>query len=161
MKKKAAQQRPILRWIIGWREYVELPEMGIGRLEAKIDSGARTSALHAVDIEPIDRGGILHVAFSVPLTGHHQTYRCLEPVFDERKVKNTSGIPEQRYIIRTDLVLGTRRWSIEVSLADRGLMGFDLILGRTAIRGRRLLVDPGRSFLAEAETPRRINPGVK
>lgn len=158
-RKPVPRQRTILRWIIGWREHIELPDMGIGILEAKIDSGARTSAIHAVDIEPIDRGGVPHVSFSVPLTGHGKTYRCIEPVIDLRKVKNTSGIPEQRFIIRTDLVLGPRRWPIEVSLADRGLMGFDLILGRTAIRRHRILVDPERSFLA-AGGPRKMILGT-
>lgn len=160
MKKPAGRQRALLRWVIGWREHVQLPDLGIGKLEAKIDSGARTSALHAVDIEPVERNGVPSVAFSVPLAGHGRTYRCVEPIADQRRVKNTSGIPEQRYIIKTDLLLGTRRWPIEISLADRGLMGFDLILGRTAIRGHRFLVDPGRSFLADAEKPKAIKPGV-
>lgn len=131
---------------IGWREEVALPDLHIARLKAKVDTGARTSALHAEAIERFERGGRAWVRFSVPLAA--SAGRIEAPVADERAIRNTSGRPERRIVIRTLLVLGRRRWPIEVSLADRTEMAFDLILGRTAIRGRRLCVDPGRSFLA-------------
>ncbi len=139
---------------IGWRELVALPEFGINELKSKIDTGARTSALHAVDIEPYDREGVAWVDFHVLLTGHRQPLLCTARVVDKRPIKNTSGIAERRYVVKTVLVLGRRHWHIEVSLANRESMEFDLILGRSAIRGRHLLVDPGRSFLVGPPTER-------
>lgn len=130
---------------IGWREFVSLPDLGINSLKAKIDTGARTSALHATDIERFERDGMDWVSFFVPQAG---LGRCSVPLLDTRAIKNTSGIPEKRLIIQTALVIGTRHWVIETSLANRERMGFDLILGRTAIRRRGVLVDPSRSFLA-------------
>ncbi len=146
MKKPRKSLTPIT---IGWRELIDLPELGINHLRAKIDTGARTSALHAVDIEPYERDGDPWVHFHVPLTDSvHEAPRVLAPAHDRRAVKNTSGIPEDRWIIRPLLRLGERQWRIQISLANRENMGFDLILGRTAIRGRRVLVNPGRSYLA-------------
>jgi hypothetical protein len=145
--KKSQQQKP--PDVIGWREHVGLPDLGVPLLRAKIDTGARTSALHAVDVVPFERAGAPWVSFAVPLQDSATaTVRFAAPVHDRRAVKNTSGVPEDRWIIRTILLLGRRRWHIQLSLANRENMGFDLILGRTAIRGRRVFVNAGRSFLA-------------
>lgn len=130
---------------IGWREWVSLPDLGIPEMKAKIDTGARTSALHAIDIETLRRDGEDWVSFVVPRVG--RTRRSAR-LIDQRDIKNTSGIPESRMIVETTLLLGKHRWRIEASLANRERMEFDLILGRTAIRRHALLVDPGRSFLA-------------
>ncbi len=138
---------------IGWREFVGLPDLGIETLKAKIDTGARTAALHAVDLQPLERDGIRCISFRVPLTGQPAGPLYIAPVHDRRAVKNTSGIPEERWIIRTTLLLGRHRWHIQVSLANRENMGFDLILGRTALKGRRVLVNPARSFLAGLPAP--------
>ena len=132
---------------IGWREHVGLPELGISSMRAKIDTGARTSALHAMDVEGFERDGDAWVRFSVPL-GRKKEMLCEAPITHRRHIKNTGGSSEQRPIIETTLVLGQRRWLIEVSLTDRGNMEFDLIVGRTAIRRHRMVVDPSRSFLA-------------
>lgn len=133
---------------IGWREHVGLPDLGIHEMAAKIDTGARTSALHAVEHEVFTRDGAHWVRFGAP-TGRPGRFRKVEiPIVDEREIKNTGGIPERRLVVRTTLLLGRHRWHIDVSLADREKMEFDLILGRTAIRRRGILVDPGRSFLA-------------
>lgn len=132
---------------IGWREHVGLPDLGIKNLRAKIDTGARTSALHAIDLKPFEKDGAPWIEFNVPLTGEPRSKRYAAPVKDEREIKNTSGIPEKRYVVELVLVLGKRHWHIDVSLADRELMTFDMILGRTAIRGRRIVVDPGHSFM--------------
>lgn len=137
---------PPPRQDIGWREEVALPELHIARLRAKIDTGARTSALHAEAVERFERGGRPWVRFTVPQAT--TAGRIEAPVADEREIRNTSGRPERRIVIRTPLILGRRHWLIEVSLADRTEMAYDLILGRTAIRGRKLCVNPGRSFLA-------------
>lgn len=136
------------RQVIGWRELVGLPDLGIPALRVKIDTGARTSALHAVDLIEFERDGARWIEFHVPQPGKPRSERCSARLVDKRPIKNTSGVPEHRYVIETTLVFGPRHWRMEVSLADREKMEFDLILGRTAIRRRKLLVDPGRSFLA-------------
>ncbi|MDJ0895174.1 MAG: RimK/LysX family protein [Alphaproteobacteria bacterium] len=143
---------------IGWREMVGLPDLGIPALRAKIDTGARTSALHAVDLQIEEEEGERWVEFHVPLPHVSRSKRCAAPIVDERQIKNTSGVTEWRYIIETTLVLGPRHWHVEMSLADREKMEFDLILGRTAIRGRRLLVNPSKSYLAGSnlELPRNV-----
>lgn len=134
--------------VIGWREWVALPEFGIVSMRAKIDTGARTSALHATHQERFERDGEPWVRFRVPVPGFGRTSRVEAPIVDEREVKNTSGLPERRIIIRALLLLGRHRWHVETSLADREKMTFDMILGRTAIRAKRILVDPRHSFLA-------------
>lgn len=134
--------------VIGWREVVSLPALGVFDMRAKIDTGARTSALHAEDQEIFERDGRRWVRFRVPASRHHDDYRVEFPILDERDIKNTSGVPEKRIVIRTILVLGAHQWHVDVSLADRSNMGFDMILGRTAIRRHNVLVDAGRSFLA-------------
>lgn len=141
---------------IGWREIVGLPDLGIAALRAKIDTGARTSALHAVDLEVVERNGEPWVEFHVPRRSVPRSKRCALPIVDRRKIRNTSGVAETRVVVETTLVLGQRHWRIELSLADREKMTFDLILGRTAIRRHRLLVNPGKSYLAgrPVELPR-------
>jgi hypothetical protein len=132
---------------IGWREYVGLPDLGIPNIRAKIDTGARTSALHATRQRIIEQDDGPWVEFHVPVPGTPGSTRCRAKLVDRRHIKNTSGVPEERTVVRTRLVIDSRRWAVEISLADRENMGFDLILGRTAIRRHRILVNPGRSFL--------------
>jgi hypothetical protein len=134
--------------VIGWREMIALPEFGIASMRAKIDTGARTSALHALDQVRFEKDGDPWVRFRVPIPGTPRTTRFSAPVLDERDIRNTSGEPENRIVIRVLLILGWHRWHVEVSLANREKMEFDMILGRTAIRRRGITVNPGRSFLA-------------
>lgn len=134
--------------VIGWREVVDLPDLGILSIRAKIDTGARTSALHATRQEVVERDGQVFMRFHVPRPGVPRGARIEAPLVDRRAIRNTSGVAEERAVIRTHLRLGGRCWLIEVSLADRARMEFDLILGRTALRRRGLLVDAGRSMLA-------------
>ncbi len=141
-----------LRTEIGWREIVGLPTLEIAALHAKIDTGARTSALNAVIIRELDHAGEKWVEFDVLFTEGRRVQHCLAPVAARREIKNTSGISELRYVIETQLTLGSRQWQIELSLADRESMKFDLILGRTALRNRRICVNPGRSFLSGPPT---------
>ena len=149
--KKSLRQRPVRRMTeLGWREMVALPDLEIASLRAKIDTGARTSALHAVDLEVFEHDGLPWIGFHVPLAGKPRWKRSAAKIIDDRNIKNTSGVAESRFVVETTLVLGKRHWRIEVSLADREKMEFDLILGRTAVRGRRFLINPGRSFLAGA-----------
>lgn len=143
---KPGQPRP--QQIIGWREHIALPEFGIFDLPAKVDTGARTSALHAVDQTVFERDGARWVEFMIPLKNRRTTRRISAPVLEERDIKNTGGVPERRLVVRTTLVIGKRHWLIDVSLANREKMEFDVILGRSAIRRHRMLVDPRRSYLA-------------
>ncbi len=151
-KDLAQRERKVKKYkspfTIGWREIIDLPNFGIAGMPAKIDTGARTSALHAENQEVFERDGSKWVRFYFPLKRQPRSHRLEAPVIDERMIKNTGGVPERRLIVRTALVLGRHRWHIDVSLADREKMEFDLILGRTAIRRRGVLVDPGRSFIA-------------
>jgi hypothetical protein len=145
---KSQAHMPRAPLVIGWRETVSMPELGLADLPAKIDTGARTSALHAERIETFERDGDCWVRFHIP---HHRLVHardCEARLVDRRLVKNTSGTALERLVIRTALVIGTRKWHIEVTLADRTLMAMPLILGRTAIRRHRVLVDSSRSFLA-------------
>jgi len=133
--------------VIGWRECVGLPDLGLARIEAKIDTGARTSALHAEDVETFMRDDGPWVRFHVPHGDRVHATDCTAKLVDMRHVKNTSGEPDERLVIETMLVLNRRRWHIEVTLADRTNMTLPLILGRTAVRRHRVLVDPGKSHL--------------
>ncbi|NKB87055.1 MAG: ATP-dependent zinc protease [Acidobacteria bacterium] len=134
---------------IGWREWVALPDLGIDAVKAKVDTGARTSALHAVRVATARKGGIDFIRFSV----HPQqrktrpSVRCEAALIDERYVRSSDGTRELRPVVETTIQLGDDAWTIELTLTDRAMMGFRLLLGRRAIR-RRFLVDPGRSWLA-------------
>lgn len=148
MKAPSRSHKPKGMTEIGWREHVGLPEFHIGQIKAKIDTGARTSAIHALDLKMFEQHGAAFVAFSVPGSPNRELVRCSAPLIDQRAIKNTSGVPETRHIVHTTLVIARRHWKIEISLTDRTEMGFDLILGRAAIRRHSFLVNPGRSFLA-------------
>ncbi|MGD9501038.1 MAG: ATP-dependent zinc protease [Methyloceanibacter sp.] len=133
---------------IGWREWAALPDLGIGAIKAKVDTGARTSALHAYKIAPFRRAGALWVRFELhPLQrSDAMKVACEARAIDERTVRNSGGGVEHRYIIETRLQLGDRIWPIELALANRDQMGFRMLLGRTALE-HRVLVEPGRSYL--------------
>jgi len=146
VKKARSKQRPE---IIGWREHVALPDLGIASLAAKIDTGARTSALHATYQRIVMRDGVQCVEFTVPIGNRRSTEFVQAPLIGEREIKNSSGVTERRLVVHTTLHLGRHSWHIEVSLTNRERMEFDLILGRTAIRKRGILVDPGRSFVLD------------
>ena len=134
--------------IIGWREWVDLPQLDVHGIKAKIDTGARTSALHAWHIEPFDKDGEAWVRFDVhPVQKRNDiVVTCEAPLVDRRAVRNTGGKAEMRYVIRTGVTLGNVSWPIEVTLTNRDKMGFRLLLGRTAVKNR-FLINSGRSFL--------------
>ena len=135
--------------IIGCAEWIALPELGIARMRAKVDTGARTTAIHATRIRRSSRDGKLWVSFHVPLRDAHPVH-CEAPVLEERDVRNTGGVPERRVVILTPLCIAGRIWPIEVTLANRAGMSNTLILGRMAIYRRRILVNPDRTFIAGA-----------
>lgn len=133
---------------IGWREWIALPELGIAALKTKVDTGARSSSLHAFDIETFHRGGVELVRFKVhPLQRvSTTTIHAVSEVIEHRRVRSSSGHASIRPVICTEVELDGRRWTVELTLASRDVMGFRMLLGREAIRGR-FVVDPGRSFV--------------
>ena len=133
---------------MGWREWIQLPELGIKRVKAKVDSGARSSSLHAEEIELFEARGQRGVRFVVlPLQRSRlRAVTCQALLHDERYVKSSNGSRELRPVIRTALSWGGQIWEIDVTLTSRDLVGFRMLLGREAIR-RRHLVDTGRSYL--------------
>lgn len=134
--------------VVGWREWVSLPRLGIEAIKPKIDTGARSSALHAFDLESFRDRGVEIVRFCVhPLQRDDAFSKTVEAeVLEYRRVTSSSGHRTKRPVIRTDVQIRDLRWEIELTLANRDEMGFRMLLGREAIRGR-FLVDPGRSYL--------------
>tara|TARA_R110002073_G_scaffold2801_17_gene17963 strand:+ start:7647 stop:8168 length:522 start_codon:yes stop_codon:yes gene_type:complete len=135
------------QWIIGWREWVSLPSLGIRHIKAKIDTGARSSSLHALNIETFDAGGIDMVRFDVQphQRSDAKTIVCEAPVHDIRSVRSSSGQASKRIFILTEVHWLDTTWQVELTLANRNKMGFRMLMGREAIRGR-MLVDPGQSY---------------
>ncbi len=133
---------------IGWREWVSLPDLGVPAIKAKIDTGARSSALHAFGLEQFERDGTTMVRFQAhPVQRNDDYIVATEAVLlEERLVKNSGGQAERRPVIETLVRVGEAVWAIELTLTNRDEMGFRMLLGRQAVR-RRYLVDPGRSFL--------------
>jgi hypothetical protein len=140
---------------IGWREWVALPEVGISIIKAKVDTGARSSALHAFDFEVIEVEGVARIRFKVhPIQrDSHTVILCEAPLIGERWVRSSTGRSMLRPVIRTRIRLGERSFPTEITLVRRDLMGFRMLLGRRALRNR-FLVDSGRSFLISSPRPR-------
>lgn len=133
--------------IVGKEEWCSLHDMGIPAIRARVDSGAKTSSLHAFNIQPFTRDGRDWVSFEVHPLQHNRSVviRHESPVIERRAVKNTGGISDKRYVIRETMTLGESSWDIELTLANRDSMGYRMLLGREAMTGR-VLIDPEGSM---------------
>lgn len=133
--------------LIGWKEHVALPLLGIDKIVAKVDTGADTSCLHAVNIEPFLHHGHIHVRFTTyPVQfDESSTLACMTPTTDYRIVRSSNGQHERRYVIETDLVLGTHHFTTELTLSDRTELNFRMLLGRDFLNGH-CLIDVSRRF---------------
>jgi hypothetical protein len=134
--------------ILGWREFVAIPELGINEIKAKVDTGARTSALHVSNLKIVKRGQSKFAEFTV-----HPAQHSSKPEIHNRHkissfkvVKSSNGVSSKRPVIKAIVMIGLEKKEIEITLVNRDLMGFRLLLGRTAIRPN-CMVDPGKSFL--------------
>jgi hypothetical protein len=139
--------KPLLT--VGWREFLDIPSLGLKDIKAKVDTGARTSSLHAFDIEFYKRGGKEFVKFKVhpEQESSKKTVTCKTLVIDYRKVKSSNGQTERRPVIIASIELFGLEWPIEVTLTNRDQMGFRMLLGRQALKNR-LLVDCRQSYLS-------------
>lgn len=146
MKMKRQKVQPTA--IIGWKEWIRLPELRIPAVKAKIDTGARTSALHVFSLEEFQTDGQRMVRFGIhPLQRRKDIeYWCEAPVIEQRRVKDSGGHFEKRYVIRTTATLGAMSWPIDITLTNRDPMLFRMLLGRKAVENR-FLVNPGWPYL--------------
>lgn len=133
--------------VIGWREYAKFPDLQIDSIKAKIDTGARSSCLHAINIEYFTRYGERWVRFDVhpEQRSAHTVVHCQAKLLDVRHVKDSGGKATLRPVIETTIVLGATEVTAELTLISRDAMGFRMLIGRQAVRGK-FLVDPGHSY---------------
>ena len=133
--------------IVGWQEWISLPELNLPLIKAKIDTGAKTSSLHAYDIKHFTKDGKKYVRFKVhPIKGSRRTVvECEAPLVDKRHVRSSSGHKQHRPIILARITLAHASWDIEINLTNRDYMGFRMLLGRAALSN--MMVDPSNRSL--------------
>ena len=136
--------------VVGWRELVHLPELGLHGVPAKIDTGARTSSLHGTVIEEFERDGQKLVRFAVDFGPQHVRQICEAVKVDIRGITSSNGDTQYRYVIKTPLRIGDLEFRAEISLANRADMKFPMLVGRSSLR-RRFVVDSGYSWLQTPE----------
>lgn len=145
------------RGVIGWREWVALPELNLPAIKAKVDTGARTSALHAFLIEPYSSNGTDMVRFLIHPMQRNLEFQveCRTPIHDFREVTDSGGHREMRYVIQSTVVINEQSWPIEMTLTNRDTMRFRMLLGRRAMENR-FVVDPGASYVNGKLKPRKL-----
>ncbi|NND00499.1 MAG: ATP-dependent zinc protease [Gammaproteobacteria bacterium] len=134
--------------VFGWREWIKLPELALENIKAKVDTGARTSCLHAFSVRPYVERGRQRVEFQIHPRQRNRSYvrTCHADVIDQRVVTDSGGHKEQRWVIETMLEIGPHQWPIEITLSPRDDMMFRMLIGRTALK-HRAVVDSSRSYL--------------
>ncbi|MCM8558361.1 ATP-dependent zinc protease [Sphingomicrobium sediminis] len=137
---------------VGWREWIALPGLGVEAVKAKVDTGARTSAIHAWKVRHFERDGREHISFCLHPLQDNDSYvvEAEAPLLEMRKVRSSNGQEQRRFVIETEVEISDTRYPIELTLTNRDEMGFRMLLGRQALR-RRWLVDPGKSYLTRAD----------
>ncbi|MET0231895.1 MAG: RimK/LysX family protein [Rhodanobacteraceae bacterium] len=142
--------------ILGWREWLALPALGIGAIKAKLDTGARSSSLAVLSAETFERDGATHVRFGVkPRRRGERIVACEARVVDRRPVTDSGGHTSERWFIRTEVVIGDRHFDTDITLPDRRAMLFPLLLGRAALGGR-FRIDPELSYTHAKPKPARL-----
>ncbi len=132
---------------VGWYEWVSLPDLGLPPILAKVDTGAKTSALHAFRVDYFEKNGIKKVSFGIhPHKHSNRAVTCEAEVLDYRQVTDSGGHTEARCVIKTTLLLGETAWPIEITLTNRDNMAFRMLLGRSALK-HRFLVNPAKKCL--------------
>lgn len=133
-------------FFVGWREWARLPKLNIPLIKVKIDTGAKTSALHAFDLEVIKKDGKNYASFSIHPIQKNDTIsiKCISEIIDMRVVKSSNGLKEERYVICTPMQIGKKIWDIEITLTNRDIMHHRMLLGRGAMQS--ILVHPARTF---------------
>lgn len=134
--------------IIGWEEWCELPDIGLPAIKAKIDTGAKTSALHAYDITTHMQGNAEYITFKIhPVQGNNDIERtCTAPLIDQRVITSSNGERENRYVIATSITIGSITMNAELTLTSRHNMAFRMLLGREALKKARFIVDSSKTF---------------
>lgn len=143
--------------VMGWREWISLPELQVAFIKAKIDTGARTSVLHAEEIKIVRKNGARFVRFKI-YPGQKTKTSAISlraPLIEKRVIRSSTGHESKRPVIRTMVQLGQLKWPIEITLFDRDVMGFRMLVGRQAI-ATKFLVDPYHSYLLGKRPPREL-----
>jgi hypothetical protein len=142
---------------LGWREWVALPDLGLPAIKAKVDSGAKTSVLHAYHTEQYQADGVDMVMFLIhPIQKNYDFHvECHAPIIDYREVSDSGGHMEMRYVIESNILIGNASWPIELSLTNRDTMRFRMLLGRRAMENRAI-IEPAASYLNGKLFPRTL-----
>lgn len=143
------ESKKIKKNIIGWKEWFSFEELGIKAIKGKIDTGAKTSSLHAFNIDTFTKNGLEYVKFQIhPFQKNQKIIKtCIAPIIDHRYVSDSGGRKEKRYVIESELTIGEIKTRIEITLANRDTMTFRMLLGREAINKMKTVVDVSKSFV--------------
>ena len=142
-KRRDRQRQRSIKFLIGWKEWCSLPTLDIPAIKAKIDTGAKTSALHAYRIEPFSHNHQPWVRFYLhPIQRNSKiSLTCMAPIVDQRFVSSSTGHRELRYVVESKIKIGRKIWTIELTLTNRDKMRFRMLLGRDALKGNAI-IDP-------------------
>lgn len=148
MVKKAVKKKKV-RPVIGWEEWCVFPELDLPAVKVKIDTGAKTSALHADHLEVFQKDGVEHIRFTVhPIRRNRKIIRvCEAPIIDHRDVTSSNGKREKRYVIRTTFKFGEHEFEADLTLTTRYGMAFRMLLGKEALKAGKFLVDPAKGYI--------------